>query len=176
MSGTAGPKSRSHAGFGAAGLGEHKILPDRWSRRVGLCHSRPADRLYGQRSTHTLVINSNSSKTIADIPGQKIARGVAIVPEVGRGFISDGGGDGAIVIFDLKTYPVPGTIVAQPDADGIIFDPASGRILVVSGDKRVLMSLKPVADLVVLCLSQATTSTAGATTADWITNRSSRAA
>src|SRR5207249_1579442 len=33
--------------------------------------------------------------------------------------------------------------VAQPDADGIIFDPASGRVLVVSGDKGVLMSLKP---------------------------------
>src|SRR5712692_7221412 len=100
-------------------------------------------RLYVPRSTHTMVIDSASGKTIADIPGQKIAHGVAIVPESGRGFISDGGGDGAIVIFDLKTYAVLGTIVAQPDADGIIFDPASGRVLVVSGDKGVLMSLKP---------------------------------
>jgi len=100
-------------------------------------------RLYVPRSTHTMVIDSASGKTIADIPGQKIAHGVAIVPEAGRGFISDGGGDGAIVIFDLKTYAVLGTIVAQPDADGIIFDPASGRVLVVSGDKGVLMSLKP---------------------------------
>ena len=90
-----------------------------------------------------MVIDSESGKTIADIPGQKIAHGVAIVPEAGRGFISDGGGDGAIVIFDLKTNAVLGTIVAQPDADGIIFDPASGRVLVVSGDKGALMSLKP---------------------------------
>jgi hypothetical protein len=100
-------------------------------------------RLYVPRSTHTMVIDSESGKTIADIPGQKNAHGVAIVPEAGRGFISDGGGDGAIVIFDLKTHAVLGTIVAQPDADGIIFDPASGRVLVVSGDKGVLMSLKP---------------------------------
>jgi DNA-binding beta-propeller fold protein YncE len=100
-------------------------------------------RLYVPRSTHTLVIDSESGKTIADIPGQKIAHGVAIVPEAGRGFISDGGGDGAIVIFDLKTNAVLGTIVAQPDADGIIFDPASGRVLVVSGDKGMLMSFKP---------------------------------
>ena len=100
-------------------------------------------RLYVPRSTHTMVIDSESGKTIADIPGQKIAHGVAIVPEVGRGFISDGGGDGAIVIFDLKTYAVLGKIAAQPDADGIIFDRASGRVLVVSGDKGVLMSLKP---------------------------------
>jgi DNA-binding beta-propeller fold protein YncE len=100
-------------------------------------------RLYVPRSTHTIVIDSESGKTIADIPGQKIAHGVAIVPEAGRGFISDGGGDGAIVIFDLKTNAILGTIAAQPDADGIIFDPASGRVLVVSGDKGVLMSLKP---------------------------------
>lgn len=100
-------------------------------------------RLYVPRSTHTMVIDSESGKTIADIPGQKIAHGVALVPEKGRGFISDGGGDGAVVIFDLKTHAVLGKIVAQPDADGIIFDPASGRVLVVSGDKGVLMSLQP---------------------------------
>ena len=100
-------------------------------------------RLYVPRSTHTMVIDSESGKTIADIPGQKIAHGIAIVPEAGRGFISDGGGEGAVVIFDLKTNAILGTITAQPDADGIIFDPASGRVLVVSGDKGVLMTLKP---------------------------------
>src|SRR5260370_5978953 len=55
-------------------------------------------RLYVPRSTHTMVIDSESGKTIADIPGQKIAHGVAVVPEAGRGFITDGGGNGAIVI------------------------------------------------------------------------------
>jgi DNA-binding beta-propeller fold protein YncE len=100
-------------------------------------------RLYVPRTTHTMVIDSETGKTIADIPGQKNAHGVAIVPAAGRGFISDGGGDGAIVIFDLKTSAILGTIAATPDADGIIFDPASGRVLVVSGDKGLLMSLKP---------------------------------
>src|SRR5262249_23350199 len=50
---------------------------------------------------------------------------------------------GAVVIFDLKTYAVIGSIVAQPDADGIIFDPASARVLVVSGDGGTLMTVKP---------------------------------
>jgi hypothetical protein len=93
-----------------------------------------------------MVIDSETGKTIADIPGQKIAHGVAIVPKAGRGFISDGGGDGAIVIFDLTTHAILGTLVAQPDADGIIFDSASGQVLVVSGDKGVLMTLKPDVD------------------------------
>jgi hypothetical protein len=101
-------------------------------------------RLYVPRSTHTMVIDADSGKTMADIPGQKHNHGVALVPEAGRGFISDG--SGAIVIFDLQTNAVLGTLTAQPDADGIIFDKASGLVLVVSGDNGVLMTLKPDVD------------------------------
>ena len=46
-------------------------------------------RLYVPRSTHTMVIDAGTGKTIADIPGQKNAHGVALAPEAGRGFISD---------------------------------------------------------------------------------------
>jgi hypothetical protein len=99
--------------------------------------------LYVPRSTHTMVIDAASGKTIADLAGQKIAHGVAVVPSAGRGFISDGGGDGAVVIFDLKTNAILGTLTAQPDADGIIYDAFSGLVLVVSGDKGVLMTFKP---------------------------------
>ncbi len=100
-------------------------------------------RLYVPRTTHTMVIDAESGKTIADIPGQKNAHGVALAPVAGRGFISDGGGDGAIVIFDLKTCAVLGSLAAIPDADGIIFDPTSGNVLVVSGRGKALMSFKP---------------------------------
>jgi DNA-binding beta-propeller fold protein YncE len=100
-------------------------------------------RLYVPRTTHTMVIDAESGKTIADIPGQKNAHGVALAPAAGRGFISDGGGDGAIVVFDLKTYAVLGSLAALPDADGIIFDPTSGHVLVVSGRGKALMSFKP---------------------------------
>ena len=100
-------------------------------------------RLFVPRSTHTMVIDADSGKVLGDIPGQKTAHGVAIVPSLGRGFITDGGGDGAILIFDLKTYAVLGKLAAEPDTDGIIYDPALERVLTVSGDKGVLMSFKP---------------------------------
>jgi hypothetical protein len=101
-------------------------------------------RLYIPRSTHTMVIDADSGKTLGDIPGQKHNHGVALVPEAGRGFISDG--SGSVVIFDLKTNAVLGTIAAQPDADGIIYDSVSKLVLVVSGDNGVLMTLKPDVD------------------------------
>jgi hypothetical protein len=101
-------------------------------------------RLYIPRSTHTMVIDADSGKPLADIPGQKHNHGVALAPGAGRGFISDG--SGAVVIFDLKTNAVLGTLAARPDADGIIYDEASGLVLVVSGDDGVLMTLKPDVD------------------------------
>lgn len=103
-------------------------------------------RLYVTRSTHTLVIDTENGKTVADIPGQKRSHGVALVSSVGRGFISDGGGDGAIEIFDLKTNAVLGTIKAMPDADGIIYDKATNKVLVVSGDGGALMTMDPSVD------------------------------
>src|SRR5689334_605233 len=90
-----------------------------------------------------MVIEPETGKVIADIPGQKNAHGVALAPNAGRGFISDGGGDGAIVIFDLKTNAVLGTLPAMPDTDGIIYDANSGYILAVSGRGRAFMMLRP---------------------------------
>jgi outer membrane protein assembly factor BamB len=100
-------------------------------------------RLFVPRTTHTMVLDADSGKVLGDIPGQKNAHGVAIVPSVGRGFITDGGGNGAIVIFDLKNYTVVGTLVTEPDSDGIIYDPALNKVLAVSGDKGVLMTFDP---------------------------------
>jgi DNA-binding beta-propeller fold protein YncE len=100
-------------------------------------------RLFVTRSTHTQVIDADSGQVLGDIPGQKRSHGVALVPAVGRGFITDGGGDGAIVIFDLKTYTVISKLPAMPDADGIIYDAGTNTVLAVSGDKGALMLFKP---------------------------------
>jgi len=97
-------------------------------------------QLYVPRSTHTMVIDADSGKTIADIPGQKHNHGVAIAPEAGRGFITDG--EGSVVIFDLKTNAVLGTLKARPDADGIIYDKATGLVLVSCGDDGTLLTMK----------------------------------
>lgn len=101
--------------------------------------------LFVPRSTHTLVLDATNGKTVADIEGQKRNHGVALVPSVGRGFISDGN-DASVVVFDLKTYAVLGKIKAEPDADGIIYDPSSNKVLLVSGDSGVLIPISPDVD------------------------------
>jgi len=103
----------------------------------------PAHRLFVTRGTHTMAIDEMSGKVLGDIAGMKSSHGVAVVPKAGRGFITDGGGTGAIVVFDLKTYAVLGRIAAVADADGIIYDAKQDRVLAVSGDGGVLMTFKP---------------------------------
>jgi DNA-binding beta-propeller fold protein YncE len=101
--------------------------------------------LYVPRSTHTMVIDAATGKTVADIPGQQRNHGVAIVHSAGRGFISDGQ-DASVTIFDLKTYAVLGKVKAAADADGIIYDPACGKVLVSCGDANELVVISPNVD------------------------------
>ncbi len=101
-------------------------------------------RLYVPRSTHTMVVDADSGKMVADIAGQKHNHGVALAPEVGRGFITDGAG--SIVIFDLNSNAVLGTVAAKDDADGIIYDKSTGLVLVACGDAGVLVTLKADSD------------------------------
>lgn len=100
-------------------------------------------RLFVTRTTHTQVIDADSGKVLGDIPGQTRSHGVAIVPKLNRGFITDGGGNGAITIFDLTSYSVLGRITTVPDSDGIIYDEKTNHVLAVSGDAGVLLTFKP---------------------------------
>ena len=106
----------------------------------------PRHRLFVTRSTHTMAIDTNTGKVLADIPGQVRSHGIALVPKLDRGFITDGGGSGAILVFDMKTYKVLGRIHTMPDSDGIIYDSSANRVLAVSGDGHALMVLNPDTD------------------------------
>ncbi len=102
--------------------------------------------LYVPRSTHTMVLDANTGKTVADIPGQKRNHGVAIVASAGRGFITDGV-DASVTVFDLRTYAVLGKVKTADDSDGLIYDPASRKVLVVCGDAGVLIPISPDLDV-----------------------------
>jgi hypothetical protein len=102
--------------------------------------------LYLPRSTHTQVVDTNDGKVIGDIPNNSRSHGVALVPEVGRGFISNGG-DGTIQIFDIKSNASLGKIKAADDADSIIFDPTTNNVLAMCGDAHVMIAVAPDVDV-----------------------------
>jgi hypothetical protein len=58
--------------------------------------------LYLTHGSEVLVVNADTGDEMGKISGLKVSHGVAVVPGVGRGFIS-GGGQGKAIIFKLKT-------------------------------------------------------------------------
>jgi len=66
-----------------------------------------ARRLYIAGSTHVMVVDIDAEKVIGDIPDTVGAHGVAVAPELNRGFISNGHTNTA-TIFDLTTLKVMG--------------------------------------------------------------------
>jgi len=99
-----------------------------------------AKLLYVPRSTHTMILSEADGKTVADIPGQQRNHVVAVVPDLHRGFITDGKA-GDVTVFDTSTHEVLGKIKADTDADGVIYDPASKKVLVVCGDAGCLIPI-----------------------------------
>ncbi len=103
----------------------------------------PRHRFFVTRATYTLAISESSGKVLADILGQIRSHGVALVSRLNRGFITDGGGSGAILVFNTRTYKVLGRIATMPVSDGIIYDAKLNRVLAVSGDGNALMVFNP---------------------------------
>lgn len=90
-------------------------------------------RLYVSHSSHVSVIDLEQGKPISDIPNTPSVHGIAIAPEVGRGFISDGA-DSAVTVFDLKTDSTITTIrVTGDNPDAILYDPVTRRVFTFNG-------------------------------------------
>lgn len=92
-----------------------------------------ARRVYLSHGTEIKVIDADSGALIGNITGLKQDHGVAVAAEFGRGFITDGG-QGKVIIFDLKTLKVTGEAKADKDADSVVYDPASKRVFAMNGD------------------------------------------
>jgi hypothetical protein len=92
-----------------------------------------ARRVYLSRGTAVQIMDADSGASLGVIPGFTRQHGVALAPEVGRGFISDGTA-AKIIIFDLKTLMKVGEAKADPDTDCVVYDPASQTVFSMNGD------------------------------------------
>jgi DNA-binding beta-propeller fold protein YncE len=91
-----------------------------------------ARRLYISRSTHVIVLDLDSGKTVGDIADTPGVHGIALAPELGRGFTSNGR-EGTVSIFDLKTLATSSKVKAGENPDAILYDPATKRVFTFNG-------------------------------------------
>ena len=91
-----------------------------------------ARRLYVSHGTHVVVLDADTQAVVGDIPDTQGVHGIAIAPESGHGFASNGRANN-ITMFDLKTLKSLGTSPAGTNPDAIIYDPASKRVFAMNG-------------------------------------------
>ena len=91
-----------------------------------------ARRLYVSRGTHVMVIDLDANKVVGDIAGTLGVHGIALAPELGRGFTSNGGMD-SVTIFSLATLKPIGEVHTGKNPDCILYDPASARVFTFNG-------------------------------------------
>ena len=100
-----------------------------------LAFDSAANRLYISRGTHVMVVDPDSGAIVGDIPNTPRVHGIALAPEFGKGFTTNGG-DATVTIFDLKTLKTLSQVKVGQNPDAIIYDPASKRIFVFNGNSN----------------------------------------
>ena len=91
-----------------------------------------ARRVYISRGTHVMVLDADSGKSVGDIPDTQGVHGIALAPELGRGFTSNGR-EGTVSIFDIKTLATSGKVKVGDNPDAILYDPATKRVFTFNG-------------------------------------------
>ena len=84
-------------------------------------------RVYVPHGTRVVVLDAATGKVLGEVADTPGVHGVAVVPELNKGFATNGK-DGTISVFDLKTLQTLQKIKAGKGPDAILYDPASKKI------------------------------------------------
>jgi YVTN family beta-propeller protein len=91
-----------------------------------------ARRLYVSHGTQVEVLDVDSGAIVGKIENTQGVHGIAIAPDLGRGFVSDGQSS-TVTIFDLKTLKSIAEVSTGKKPDAIIYDPATSRVFAFNG-------------------------------------------
>jgi len=92
-----------------------------------------ARRVYVSHGDAVVVLDAGTGKPVGRIAGLAGVHGIALAPELHRGWISNGR-SGMVTVFDTATLKVIATLKATGDnPDAILYDPASRRVFTFNG-------------------------------------------
>jgi YVTN family beta-propeller protein len=91
-----------------------------------------ARRLYVSHGTQVEVIDLDSGAVVGKVENTPGVHGIAVAPELGRGFVSNGQA-ATVTIFDLKTLKKIADVPTGKKPDAILFDPATSRVFAFNG-------------------------------------------
>src|ERR1700678_1546445 len=89
-------------------------------------------RLYVSHGTQVEVLDVDSGAIVGKVENTQGVHGIAIAPDIGRGFVSNGQSS-TVTIFDLKTLKTIAEVPTGKKPDAIIYDPATSRVFAFNG-------------------------------------------
>ena len=107
-----------------------------------------ARRVYLSHGTEVKVIDADNFSLVGTVSGLKRCHGVVALPELGKGFITDGEGAN-VTVFDLKNFKITNKIKSAKDTDSVVYDPASKLIFTFNGDSANSTVIDPAKETVV---------------------------
>jgi YVTN family beta-propeller protein len=109
--------------------------------------------LYVSHGSMVQIVNETDGKLLGTISGMKGIHGIAIVADLGKGYISSGK-DTMVTVFDTKTFGVIKKITTSglgPDA--IIYDPFSKKVFTCNGKSHNSTVIDPATDKIIATIS-----------------------
>jgi DNA-binding beta-propeller fold protein YncE len=91
-----------------------------------------ARRLYVSHGVQVEVLDIDTLNVAGNIAKTPGVHGIAVAPEFGRGFVSNGQAS-TVTIFDLKTLKPIADVPTGQKPDAIIYDPATSRVFAFNG-------------------------------------------
>ena len=92
-----------------------------------------AERVYISRGTRVQVVDLTRRSIVGEIPNTNGVHGIALVPDLGRGYTSNGR-DSSVTVFDMKTLKTLAVIkIDASNPDAIMFDAFSRRVFTFNG-------------------------------------------
>jgi DNA-binding beta-propeller fold protein YncE len=92
-----------------------------------------AHRLYVSHGTRVQVVDTTTNAVVGEIPDTPGVHGIAVAPELGRGFTSNGRA-ATVTVFDLKSLAAIATVkVTGENPDAIAYDAVSRRVFTFNG-------------------------------------------
>ena len=90
-------------------------------------------RVFISRGTRVMVVDLRGDSVVGTIPSTPGVHGIALAPELGKGFTSNGR-DSSVTLFDLRTLRTTGSLkVTGRNPDAILYDPATRRVFTFNG-------------------------------------------
>jgi DNA-binding beta-propeller fold protein YncE len=91
-----------------------------------------ARRLYVSHATRVVVIDLDTNTVVGEITPAPGVHGIAVAPELGVGFVSNGRENTASIV-DLKTLKTTGTVKTGENPDCILYEPGHNEVYTFNG-------------------------------------------